>query len=358
MTTEMTNDIQSLLGDKAESLLGFDSPKIPKERLHLPGPDFIDRVFMQSDRNNRVLGNLAWMYNHGRLSGTGYLSILPVDQGIEHSGGASFAKNPDYFDPENIIKLAMEGGCNAVASTFGVLGVMARKYAHKIPFLVKINHNELLTYPNNFEQILFGTVKQAADMGAAAIGATIYFGSDDSHRELVEIAEAFALAHELGLATILWCYTRNKAFKKDKDYHVSADLTGQANHLGVTIEADIIKQKLPENNGGYLALNNNGVSYGKYDKRMYSDLISDHPIDLCRYQVANCYMGKIGLINSGGASGENDFEEAVRTTVINKRAGGMGLISGRKAFQRPMKEGVQLLNAIQDVYLSKDVTVA
>jgi class I fructose-bisphosphate aldolase len=354
----MTTSIQSLLGDKAESLLGFNSPKIPRERLHLPGPDFVDRIFMQSDRNNRALGNLAWMYQHGRLGGTGYLSILPVDQGIEHSGGASFAKNPDYFDPENIVKLAIEGGCNAVASTFGVLGILARKYAHKIPFIVKINHNELLTYPNTFEQILFGTVEQAYDMGAAAIGATIYFGSDDSHRELVEIAQAFALAHELGMATVLWCYTRNKAFKADKDYHVSADLTGQANHLGVTIEADIIKQKLAENNGGYLALNNNGVSFGKYDKRMYSDLISDHPIDLCRYQVANCYMGRIGLINSGGASGENDFAEAATTAVINKRAGGTGLISGRKAFQRPMADGVRLLNTIQDVYLDEGITVA
>jgi fructose-bisphosphate aldolase, class I len=357
-TSVMTTGIQSLLGDKAESLLGFDSPKIPRERLHLPGPDFVDRVFMQSDRNNRALGNLAWMYKNGRLGGTGYLSILPVDQGIEHSGGASFAKNPDYFDPENIVKLAIEGGCNAVASTFGVLGILARKYAHKIPFIVKINHNELMTYPNTFEQIMFGTVEQAYDMGAAAIGATIYFGSDDSHRELIEIAEAFALAHELGMATILWCYTRNKAFKADKDYHVSADLTGQANHLGVTIEADIIKQKLPENNGGYLALNSNGVTFGKYDKRMYSDLISDHPIDLCRYQVANCYMGRIGLINSGGASGDNDFAEAAATAVINKRAGGTGLISGRKAFQRPMAEGVKLLNTIQDVYLDKSITIA
>ena len=359
MTTEMTTDIQSLLGDKTESLLGFDSPKIPKARLHLPGPDFIDRIFMQSDRSNRVLGNLAWMYNHGRLSGSGYLSILPVDQGIEHSGGASFAKNPDYFDPENIVKLAIEGGCNAVASTFGVLGILARKYAHKIPFIVKINHNELLTYPNSFEQILFGTVEQAYDMGAAAIGATIYFGSDDSHREIVEIAEAFALAHELGLATILWCYTRNKAFKKDKDYHVSADLTGQANHLGVTIEADIIKQKLPENNGGYNALNTKESAYGKNDKRIYTELTSDHPIDLCRYQVANCYMGRAGLINSGGASsGAGDLAEAVTTAVINKRAGGMGLISGRKAFQRPIKEGVEILNAIQDVYLDNDITIA
>jgi fructose-bisphosphate aldolase, class I len=358
MTLQMTSTIESLLGDKAEALLGFNSPKISKERLHLPGPDFVDRVFMQSDRNNRVLGNLASMYNTGRLAGTGYLSILPVDQGIEHSGGASFAKNPDYFDPENIIKLAIEGGCNAVASTFGVLGMMSRKYAHKIPFLVKINHNELLTYPNSFEQILFGTIDQAYDMGAAAIGATIYFGSDDSHREIIEIAEAFAHAHELGLATVLWCYTRNPAFKKDKDYHVSADLTGQANHIGVTIEADIIKQKLPENNGGFLALNTGDSSYGKLDKRMYSDLASDHPIDLCRYQVANCYMGRAGLINSGGASGENDFAEAAVTAVINKRAGGQGLISGRKAFQRPMAEGVKILNTIQDVYLDESITVA
>ena len=357
MTLEMTTDIQSLLGDKADSLLGFDSPKIPKERLHLPGPDFVDRIFMQSDRNNRVLGNLEWIHKNGRLGGTGYVSILPVDQGIEHSGGASFAKNPDYFDPENIVKLAIEGGCNAVASTFGVLGIVARKYAHKIPFLVKINHNELLTHPNNFEQILFGTVEQAYEMGAAAIGATIYFGSDDSHRELIEIAEAFALAHELGMATVLWCYLRNKAFKTDKDYHVSADLTGQANHLGVTIEADIIKQKLAENNGGFISLNAESVSYGKYDKRIYSELTSDHPIDLCRYQVANCYMGRVGLINSGGASGENDFVEAATTAVINKRAGGMGLISGRKAFQRPMAEGVKLLNTIQDVYLDQSITV-
>jgi class I fructose-bisphosphate aldolase len=354
----MTTNIQSLLGDKAESLLGFNSPKIAKERLHLPGPDFVDRVFMQSDRNNRTVGNLSWMYNHGRLGGTGYMSILPVDQGIEHSAGASFAKNPDYFDPENIVKLAIEGGCNAVASTFGVLGMVARKYAHKIPFLVKINHNELLTYPNSFEQILFGTIEQAYDMGAAAIGATIYFGSDDSHREIVEVAQAFALAHELGMATVLWCYTRNPAFKKDKDYHVSADLTGQANHLGVTIQADIIKQKLAENNGGFLALNTGDSSYGKLDKRMYSELSSDHPIDLCRYQVANCYMGRAGLINSGGASGDNDFAEAAVTAVINKRAGGQGLISGRKAFQRPMAEGAKLLNTIQDVYLDQSITIA
>ncbi len=354
----MTTDIQSLLGDKAESLLGFNSPKISRERLHLPGPDFVDRIFTQSDRNNRVLGNLAWMYSHGRLGGTGYLSILPVDQGIEHSAGASFAKNPDYFDPENIVKLAIEGGCNAVASTFGVLGIVARKYAHKIPFIVKINHNELLTYPNTFEQILFGEVEQAYEMGAAAIGATIYFGSDDSHREIIEIAQAFTLAHELGMGTILWCYTRNNAFKKDKDYHVSADLTGQANHLGVTIQADIIKQKLPENNGGFVALNSGDSSYGKLDKRMYSELASDHPIDLCRYQVANCFMGRAGLINSGGASGDNDFGDAAVTAVINKRAGGQGLISGRKAFQRPMAEGAKLLNTIQDVYLDKSVTIA
>ena len=357
MTLAMTSDIQSILGDKADALLGFDSPRIPRERLHLPGSDFVDRVLMQSDRNNRVLGNLAWMYNHGRLGGTGYLSILPVDQGIEHSGGASFAKNPEYFDPENIIRLAIEGGCNAVASTFGVLGMMSRKYAHKIPFLVKINHNELLTYPNSFEQILFGTVEQAYDMGAAAIGATIYFGSDDSHRELIEIAESFALAHQLGMETVLWCYLRNPEFKKDKDYHVSTDLTGQANHLGVTIEADIIKQKLPENNGGFIALNSGGSSYGKLDKRIYSELTSDHPIDLCRYQVLNCYAGRVGLINSGGASGENDFAEAATTAVINKRAGGQGLISGRKAFQRPMAEGVRILNTIQDVYLDESITI-
>jgi len=298
------------------------------------------------------------MFHTGRLAGTGYLSILPVDQGIEHSAGASFAKNPDYFDGENIVKLAVEGGCNAVASTFGVLGSVARKYAHKIPFLVKINHNELLTFPNKADQILFGTVKQAYDMGAVAVGATIYFGSELSGRQIVEISHAFAHAHELGMATVLWCYLRNSAFKKDKDYHVSADLTGQANHLGVTIQADIIKQKLPENNGGYAALNMGDSSYGKFDKRIYTDLASDHPIDLCRYQVANCFMGRAGLINSGGASGANDFEEAVTTAVINKRAGGTGLISGRKAFQRPMNEGVKLLNAIQDVYSSAEVTIA
>lgn len=348
-----------MLGDKADHLLNFKNPKIAKERLHVPGPDVVDRIYAVSDRNPRVLCNLQRLVGHGRLGGSGYLSILPVDQGIEHSAGASFAKNPDYFDAENIVRLAIEGGCNAVASTFGVLGAVARKYAHKIPFLVKINHNELLTYPNKFDQILFGTVKEAYDMGAAAVGATIYFGSDQSGRQIVEVSQAFAQAHQLGMATVLWCYLRNNAFKKDKDYHVSADLTGQANHLGVTIQADIIKQKLPENNGGFKALNTGGSSYGKLDERIYTELTSDHPIDLCRYQVANCYMGRAGLINSGGESkGAGDLENAVLTAVINKRAGGMGLISGRKAFQRPMKEGVALLNAIQDVYLSKEVTVA
>jgi class I fructose-bisphosphate aldolase len=356
--------ITQLLGDKADYLLNYDKPKISKERLHVPGPDFVDRIFSASDRNDRVLNNLRCIFNHGRLAGSGYVSILPVDQGIEHSAGASFAKNPDYFDPENIVRLAIEGGCNAVASTFGVLGAVSRKYAHKIPFLVKINHNELLTYPNKFDQIMFGTVKQASDMGAAAVGATIYFGSEESGRQIIEVAQAFAHAHEMGMATVLWCYLRNNAFKikgadgKSTDYHVSADLTGQANHLGVTIQADIIKQKLPENNGGFKALNTGSSSYGKLDERIYTELTSDHPIDLCRYQVANCYMGRAGLINSGGASGKNDLAEAVETAVINKRAGGTGLISGRKAFQRPMKEGVTLLNAIQDVYLSKEITVA
>lgn len=354
----MIDSIVSMLGDKADDLLNHKCNTVPKEMLHLPGPDFVDRIFAPTDRNQRVLNNLQWIYNTGRLAGTGYVSILPVDQGIEHSAGASFAKNPAYFDPENIVKLAIEGGCNAVASTFGVLGAVSRKYAHKIPFLVKINHNELLTYPNAFKEILFGKVKTAHDMGAAAIGATIYFGSDDAHREIVEVAEAFALAHELGMATVLWCYLRNPAFKTDKDYHVSADLTGQANHLGCTIQADIIKQKLPENNGGYKALNTGGSSYGKLDERIYTELTTDHPIDLCRYQVVNCYMGRAGLINSGGASGKQDFEEAVQTAVINKRAGGTGLISGRKAFQRPMDEGAKLLHAIQDVYLAKEVTVA
>jgi len=345
-------DLEKYLGENAEALLSYTA-KFPKEKLQLPGPDFVDRVFYHSDRNINVLKNLQWIFQTGRLAGTGYVSVLPVDQGIEHSAGASFAKNPDYFDAENIVKLALEGGCNAVASTLGVLGIVARKYAHKIPFILKINHNELLSYPNKYDQILFASVEQAYDMGAAAVGATIYFGSAESARQIIEISEAFQYAHELGLVTILWCYTRNADFKKDKDYHVSADLTGQANHLGVTIQADIIKQKLPENNGGFKTL-----KFGKFDERMYTELATDHPIDLTRYQVMNNYMGRAGLINSGGASGANDFEEAVRTAVINKRAGGMGLISGRKAFQRPMAEGVKLLNLIQDVYLAGEVTIA
>ena len=357
-TVTSGSKVETYLGAKAEFLLGFKSPKISKERLHLPGPKFIDEIYSASDRNVRVLTNLQRMFGHGRLRNTGYLSILPVDQGIEHSAGASFAKNPDYFDGENIVKLAIEGQCNAVASTFGVLGSVARKYAHKIPFIVKMNHNELLTYPNQFNQIFFGTVKEAWEMGAAAVGATIYFGSEQSDRQIIEVSQAFAHAHDLGMATVLWCYLRNNAFKKDKDYHLSSDLTGQANHLGVTIQADIIKQKMAENNGGYEALNMGNSSYGKFDKRIYTELNSDHPIDLCRYQVINCFAGRSGMINSGGASGANDFEEAVTTAIINKRAGGTGLISGRKAFQRPMAEGVQLLNAIQDVYLSPDVTVA
>lgn len=348
--------LSEILG--SDELLTFGNPKIDKSLLHLPGPDFVDRVFAGTDRNNQVLKSLQTLYGTGRLAGTGYMSILPVDQGIEHSAGASFAKNPEYFDPENIVRLAIEGGCNAVASTYGVLGAVARKYAHRIPFIVKINHNELLTYPNKSDQILFGTIEEAWNMGAVAVGATIYFGSDGASRQIVEIAEAFQHAHELGMATVLWCYLRNNEFKKDKDYHLAADLTGQANHLGVTIQADIIKQKLPENNGGYSALNMGGSSYGKLDKRMYSDLASDHPIDLCRYQVANCFMGRAGLINSGGASGDNDLQDAVATAVINKRAGGQGLISGRKAFQRPMRDGIEILNAIQDVYLCPDVTIA
>jgi len=356
----MIANIQKQLGDKAEYLLGFKAPKIAKDRIHVPGADFVDRIFAPSDRNNRVLGNLQRLFGSGRLGGTGYVSILPVDQGIEHSAGASFAKNPDYFDPENIVKLALEGGCNAVASTYGVLGMVARKYAHRIPFMVKFNHNELLTFPNKADQIMYGTLKEAADMGCAAVGATIYFGSPESGRQIVEVAQQFALAHELGMATVLWCYLRSNAFKtKEKDFHVAADLTGQANHLGVTIQADIIKQKLPENNGGFEALNMGGSSYGKFDKRIYTELCSEHPIDLCRYQVANCYMGRAGLINSGGESkGAGDIEAAVTTAVVNKRAGGMGLISGRKAFQRPLKEGIGLLNAIQDVYLCKEITVA
>lgn len=354
----MIHRITEALGDKSAYYLEHTCTTIPKDAIHRPSPQVIDNIYAKTDRNNRVLNNLGRLFGTGRLAGTGYVSILPVDQGIEHSAGASFAKNPAYFDPANIVVLAIEGGCNAVASTYGVLGSVARAYAHRIPFVVKINHNQLLTYPNTFDQVLFGTIRQAYDMGAAAVGATIYFGSPESNRQIVEIAEAFAMAHDLGMATILWCYLRNSAFKKDKDYHVAADLTGQANHLGVTIEADIIKQKLPENNGGFLALNSGDSSYGKLDKRMYSELSTDHPIDLTRYQVANCYMGRIGLINSGGPSGTNDFAEAITTAVINKRAGGMGLISGRKAFQRPMAEGVQLLHTIQDVYLCDDVTVA
>src|SRR5215470_18821879 len=354
-TTATLGKIETYLGAKADSLLGFKSPKIAKERLNLPGPDFIDRVYAASDRNLRVLGNLQRMFGGGRLSGTGYLSILPVDQGIEHSGGASFAKNPDYFDGENIIKLAIEGGCNAVASTFGVLGSVARRYAHRIPFICKINHNEFLTYPNKYDQILFGTVREAWELGAVALGATIYFGSEQSSRQLVEIAQVFHEAHSLGMATVLWCYLRNPAFTQDGvNYELAADLTAQANHLGVTIEADIIKQKLPETNGGFTAL-----KFGRTSKLVYEQLTTDNPIDLTRYQVVNCYMGRAGLINSGGASvGETDLREAVKTAVINKRAGGMGLISGRKAFQRPMPEGIALLNAIQDVYLNPDITVA
>jgi len=349
-----TKTIVNLLGADADSLLQHQCKTISKEALSLPGPDFIDRVTALSDRPVPVLRNLASIFDHGRLGGSGYLSILPVDQGIEHSAGASFAPNPEYFDPEKIVELAIEGGCNAVATTLGVLGAVARKYAHKIPFLLKLNHNELLTYPNKFAQIMFASVEQAADMGCAAVGATIYFGSEESGRQIQEVTEAFKLAHELGMATVLWCYLRNSAFKKDGvDYHASADLTSQANHLGVTIEADIIKQKQPENNGGY-----NALKFGKTSKLVYDKLTTDHPIDLTRYQVAGCYMGRIGLINSGGASGENDFADAAKTAVINKRAGGTGLISGRKAFQRPMKEGVELLNVIQDVYLDESITVA
>ncbi|MBK6536922.1 MAG: class I fructose-bisphosphate aldolase [Ignavibacteria bacterium] len=351
-------NIKDLLGKENESLLTYESKCIPKEMLHLPGGDFIDRVWKDSDRTPNVLRNMQTIYNTGRLSKTGYVSILPVDQGIEHSAGASFAPNPAYFDPENIVKLAIEGGCNAVASTLGVLGSVSRKYAHKIPFILKINHNEFLSYPNKYDQIMFAGIDQAFDMGAVAVGATIYFGSDESGRQLQEVSEAFEYAHELGLVTILWCYLRNPAFnvKGDKDYHVSADLSGQANHLGVTIEADIIKQKLPENNGGY-----NALKFGKTHKDVYDKLTTDNPIDLTRYQVANCYMGRAGLINSGGAStgkSESDLQEAVKTAVINKRAGGMGLISGRKAFQKPMKEGVELLNLIQDVYLDNEITIA
>ncbi len=350
--------IQQLLGADAKKFLEHTCTTIAKEKLHVPGPKTWRSVFQASDRPKEVQKALETLYGHGRLAGTGYLSILPVDQGIEHSAGASFAKNPDYFDPENLVKLAMEGGCNAIASTLGGLGIVAKAYADKIPFIVKINHNELLTYPNKFDQVMFATVQQAKDMGALGVGATIYFGSPESSRQIVEVGEAFAEAHRLGLFTVLWCYIRNPAFKKDKDYHVAADLTGQANHLGVTLGADIIKQKLPECNGGFLALNTGDSSYGKLDKRMYEQLSSDHPIDLARYQVANCYMGRIGLINSGGASGENDLQQAVLTAVINKRAGGAGLISGRKAFQKPFDQGVEILQAIQDVYLCNEVSVA
>jgi class I fructose-bisphosphate aldolase len=353
-----STDIEALLGADADSLLNHVCKGIPKDTVHLPGPDFVDRVVAISDRTPSVMRSLQQLFSHGRLAGSGYLSILPVDQGIEHSAGASFAKNPAMFDPENIVKLAVEGGCNAVASTLGVLGACSRKYAHKIPFLLKFNHNEFLTYPNKYDQIFFASIQQARDMGAVAVGATVYFGSAESGRQIVEVSKAFEIAHQMGLATVLWCYLRNTAFKRDKDYHLSADLSGQANHLGVTMQADIIKQKLPENNGGYNILNSKENPYGKTDKRVYTELTTDHPIDLTRYQVANCYLGRSGLINSGGASGDNDFAEAVRTAVINKRAGGMGLISGRKAFQRPMAEGVKLLNAIQDVYLDKRVTIA
>lgn len=352
----MTVDLESLLGDEAAYLLDYQA-KVSKDLLHLPSPDWIDRIFANSDRTPQVLRSLQQLYSSGRLANTGYLSILPVDQGIEHSAGASFAPNPIYFDPENIVKLAITSGCNAVATTLGVLGMTSRKYAHKIPFIMKLNHNELLTYPNQFDQIMFASVEQAWNLGAVAVGATIYFGSEHSTRQRQEVSQAFALAHEYGMATILWCYLRNNAFKQDKDYHVSADLTGQANHLGVTIGADIIKQKLPENNGGYNVIGEIS-SYGKTDKRIYSELTTDHPIDLTRYQVLNCYSGRASLINSGGASGKNDLAEAVRTAVINKRAGGAGLISGRKTFQKPFEEGVELFHAVQDIYLSKDITIA
>jgi class I fructose-bisphosphate aldolase len=354
-TTTQASTIEALLGDEAATLLGHQCKGIPKESLHLPGPDSVDRLYGPSDRSPRVLGSLQALMSHGRLAGTGYVSILPVDQGIEHSAGASFAPNPACFDPENVVTLAIEGGCNGVASTLGVLGAVARKYAHKIPFLLKVNHNEFLSYPNAFDQIKFANIRQAFDMGAQGVGATIYFGSEESKRQLQEVTAMFHEAHQLGMFTVLWCYLRNSAFKtKEADYHVAADLTGQANHLGVTIEADIIKQKLPETNGGFNALN-----FGKTHKKVYSELTTDHPIDLTRYQVANCYMGRAGLINSGGASaGASDLKDAVKTAVINKRAGGMGLISGRKAFQRPVREGIQLLNAIQDVYLNKDITIA
>ncbi|MEG3835429.1 MULTISPECIES: class I fructose-bisphosphate aldolase [unclassified Microcoleus] len=357
-TLSVPNSIESWLGDEAEDLLTHQA-KVPKDLLHLPGPDWVDRIFAQTDRSPQVLRSLQQLYSSGRLANTGYLSILPVDQGIEHSAAASFAPNPIYFDSENIIKLAISAGCNAVATTLGVLGSVSRKYAHKIPFIVKLNHNELLTYPNQFDQIMFASVEQAWNLGATAVGATIYFGSPESTRQIQEVSQAFAHAHEYGMATILWCYLRNDIFKQDKDYHVAADLTGQANHLGVTIQADIIKQKLPECNNGYEAVAKaSDKTYGKTDKRVYSDLTTDHPIDLTRYQVLNCYAGRMGLINSGGASGKSDFAEAIRTAVINKRAGGCGLISGRKTFQRPFEEGVKLFHAIQDVYLSPEISIA
>ena len=353
------NEIEALLGEESESLLTHVCQTVPKEQLHLPGPDFVDRVVALSDRPTPVLRSMQTLFDHGRLAGTGYLSILPVDQGIEHSAGASFAPNPIYFDPGNIVKLAIEGGCNAVASTLGVLGSVARQYAHRIPFILKFNHNELLTYPNNYDQVFFAQIEQAYDMGAVAVGATIYFGSEESNRQIVEVSKAFKKAHEMGMATVLWCYLRNSAMRIDgKNYQVSADLTGQANHLGVTIEADIIKQKQPLLNGGYRAMNMGDSSYGRFDERVYTELASEHPIDLCRYQVVNCYMGRAGLINSGGASGENDLQQAVRTAVVNKRAGGTGLISGRKAFQKSMKDGIKVLNSIQDVYLTDEVTIA
>jgi class I fructose-bisphosphate aldolase len=348
------SDIASILGDDAAYLLDHQCKTVPEDKLHLPGPDFLDRVVAPSDRSIPVMRSLAALFNHGRLAGSGYVSILPVDQGIEHSAGASFAPNPEYFDPANIVKLAIEGGCNAVASTLGVLGAVARKYAHKIPFLLKINHNELLTYPNKFDQIMFASIQQAWDMGCVAVGATIYFGSENSNRQIMEVSQAFEMAHDLGMGTVLWAYLRNPGFKKDDmDYHTAADLTGQANHLASTIKADIVKQKQPTNNGGY-----NAIGFGKTSPLVYSELTTEHPIDLCRYQVVNCYNGRAGLINSGGASGDNDLAQAVRTAVINKRAGGMGLISGRKSFQKPMEDGVALLNAIQDVYLDESVTVA
>jgi len=359
MSQLTTSRVADILGDEASFFLDHKCNTIDSKHLHLPGPNFVERVWMNSDRNIPTLNSMQRLLGHGRMGNTGYVSILPVDQGIEHSAGASFAKNPIYFDPENIVKLAIEGGCNGVTSTYGALGSVARKYAHRIPFIMKFNHNELLTYPNTFDQILFARIEEAWNMGCVGVGATIYFGSDESGRQLEEVSEAFAMAHELGMITILWCYTRNPGFKVDGVNHeTSADLTGQANHIGATIEADILKQKQPTQNGGYKALNSGSSSYGKLDPRIYSELSTDHPIDLTRYQVANGYMGRAGLINSGGASGSDDLQDAVKTAVINKRAGGMGLISGRKAFQRPMNEGVSILNSIQDIYLNDEITIA